>query len=754
MNASISNIVIAMRILIEGRVQGIGFRPAIVRRARELGLTGWVRNTSSGVQLHVEGDAESVEEFARRCTALCPSNGAVQNFSVQSAQVESRVEFEVHAASTLDGLATAVPQDLAVCPDCLAEVHGNDNLRARYWFTTCTQCGPRYSVIDTMPFERAATAMHDFPLCSRCRAEFTNAADRRFHAQTIACADCGPQLDRHVDAIIAALRTGQIVALKGLGGYQLLCDATNATAVSRLRERKCRPTKPLAVLVATLDHAAELAELSPCERAALVSSAGPIVVVRQRHNRLARAVAPGLSTVGLMLPTTPLHFWLAQSVGPLVATSGNREGDPLAYEERDATSDLSNVADEFLHHNRPIRRPIDDTVVRVIADRQVTIRLARGLAPLPLELDADRQVLALGGQQKVALALSNEHQAILGPHVGDLDTLAARERFASHVDDLLELYRAQPTAIVHDLHPDYFTSSWAEAFAEKHALRRIAVQHHHAHIVAGMIEPRWLSRTVLGVAWDGTGLGTDGTIWGGEFLRVTATGFDRVAHLRPFSLPGGTAAIREPWRAAVAILRDVRAWDPTIKFQIPREGQLAPVLDDRRFAPVTTSAGRLFDAVAALILPPERLGGNAAAYEGHFAVLLEDVCDTRANGRYPFPLSSPTSNEPRVLDWRPLIAGLLHDSIAGTRIEAIAMRFHRSLAQGIAAVCAEFAALPVVLCGGVFQNRVLVELLAEEFQDRTASVAFPGVIPTNDGGLAAGQLAIGLALLREERECV
>jgi hydrogenase maturation protein HypF len=754
MSVSIPKTEIAWRVLVEGRVQGIGFRPAIVRRARELGLSGWVRNTSAGVEVHIEGASEALDQFVEQCHALCPPSGAVQKLSVTSAPLEACLDFDVHVASEPEGLATAVPQDLVVCRDCRAEVADSDNRRAGYLFTTCTQCGPRYSLIETMPFERGATTMQGFPLCAKCRAEFSDPHARRFHAQTIACAECGPQLAREIETVVAALRAGRIVALKGLGGYQLLCDASNPASVARLRERKCRPAKPLAVLVESLEQADQLAELSPQERKALASSAGPIVIVRQRPNRLVPAIAPGLSTVGLMLPTTPLHFALARAVGPLVATSGNREGEPLAGDAQAAVWDLTDVADEFLHHNRPIRRPIDDSVIRVIAERAVTIRLARGLAPLTLNIPAEQAVLALGGQQKVALALSNGQQAILGPHVGDLDTLAARQRFANHVDDLLELFQAQPSTIVHDLHPDYYTTAWAESFAAERSLRRIAVQHHHAHVVAGMIEPGWLGQTVLGVAWDGTGYGTDGTIWGGEFLQATARGFRRVAHLRSFGLPGGAAAIREPWRVASTILRDVREWDSSIKFQIPEERQLEKILHVRGFAPLTTSAGRFFDAVAAMILPLEVLGGRRAGYEGHFAVLLEEACDTQASGSYPFPLSSSTSNEPRVLDWRPLVAGVLQDLIAGTRIEIIAMRFHRSLAHGIAAVCAEWNALPVVLCGGVFQNRVLVELLADEFRQRMAPVAFPGVIPANDGGLAAGQLAIGLALLREERACV
>lgn len=775
---AVASPVTAFRIILHGRVQGVGYRPAIARLAQALNLTGWVKNTGEGVEVHVEGSLPDAARFVDQCEAICPRHAAVIHRSVGLAIAESGRTFRILQDQCPGALAVPVPLDLVTCSECLAEVEEVANRRADYVFTSCTNCGPRYSVIEAMPYERAATTMNGFPLCEACEAEFTSPADRRYHAQATACAACGPQWWSE-DNAVTALRSGQILAMKGLGGYQLLVDATSPEAIQRLRHRKSRAAKPFAVLVSDLDEALRLADLSPIEREVLASPAGPIVVARLRPHHLAANVSPHLSTVGLLLPTTPLHRLISRSCGPLVATSGNREGEPLAFEESTVESSLSDIADLFVHHNRPIRHPIDDSVVRVMAGRSVTLRLGRGLAPLSLAIPASAhavenqgqtvstglsQVLAVGAQQKVALALSNDRQAVLGPHIGDLDALAARQHFVDHVADFLALYRAEPSVVVHDLHPDYFTTNWAADWAKQRQLRTIAVQHHHAHVVAGMVEQGWLSNQVLGVAWDGTGWGPDGTIWGGEFLLATATGFQRVAHLRPFSLPGGQAAIREPWRVAAAILRDVRDWDSTVAFDFPREAVVLPLLNDSRFSPVTTSAGRLFDAVAALILPRELLGNGLADYEGQFAVLLEDVCREDATGRYPFPWVTtadkphvgmpPEDTQPRVLDWRPLVSGVLHDFVSQVPIGTIAMRFHRSIAAGIADVCRCFAHLPVVLGGGVFQNRVLLELLAEEFSYRGAPVGFPGVIPPNDGGLAAGQLAIGLATLEAERRCV
>ena len=748
-----ANVRVARRLVAVGRVQGVGFRPAVARLATELGLAGTVCNTTAGVELLIEGDAEAVEQFCDSLASHLPPQARVEKLHCQSVAPAGRIGFVIEARSDTGSLSVSVPTDLATCAACLAEVDDVLDRRHRYPLTSCTACGPRYSIIETMPYERSATTMSRFALCSTCDREFTNAADRRLHAQTNACPTCGPRVwcaddpgaitvigDEAIRAAVRAIRDGKIVALKGLGGYQLLVDATNSAAVARLRTRKGRPAKPLAVLVDSLATAERLAILSDDERETLSGAAGPIVIAR------ARSVSQ-FGTVGLLLPTTPLHTLIAHECGPVVATSGNRDGEPLAFDAAAAERELAGIADLWLHHDRPIRRPIDDSVVRVIAGRAVTIRLGRGLAPLPLAFSDQQRgedsVLAVGGHQKVAIALTNGSQALLGPYIGDLDTVAARERFDSHVADLLQLYRTTPRVIAHDLHSDYFTTRWAAA----RGAAMIAVQHHHAHIAAAMLEHQLLDRTVLGVAWDGTGYGPDGTIWGGEFLIATATGFRRVARLRPFVLPGGEAAIREPWRVVAALLHDANEPAPRTsdRFMPSRMRSLAPLLSNPHLSPTTTSAGRLFDAVAALILPDEMFDG-CSAFEGHAAMLLEAACDESVAGTYPFPLRA---GEPTELDWRPLITEIMSDQRAGVAPGAIAMRFHRAAADAIFVVCAEHAEFPVVLGGGVFQNRVLVELLAARFAAAERWIGLPGMIPPNDGGLAAGQLAVALAQIEK-----
>jgi hydrogenase maturation protein HypF len=473
-----------------------------------------------------------------------------------------------------------------------------------------------------------------------------------------------------------------------------------------------------------------------------MSAAAPITLVRARpNNTLALNVAPHLDVVGIMRPTTPMHVLLCREINrPLICTSGNFEGEPLEYETANAEKRLAGIADLWLHHDRPIVRPIDDSVVRVIAGRAVTFRLARGLAPLPLELPAEYAAVAVGSYLKAASAWSNGMQSVLGPHVGDLETTAARERFLEHLTDWQGLYRFVPRELVHDMHPEYFSTAWAQS----QSLPAVAVQHHHAHVVAGMVDHGLLDRSVLGIAWDGTGYGTDGSIWGGEFLISTARKFFRAVRLRPFRLPGGEKAIREPWRSAVSICQQLNddeersacptAWGLTRD----RFAAIKAVSARPQLSPLTSSAGRLFDAASSLIL-----GMANADFDGHPAMRLEAVADRSSRGQYEFPLREGPLGE---LDWRPLFAQLLADVRRGTEPEVMSMRFHRSLAHGIAAVCGRHPGLPAVLSGGVFQNKLLTELVAEICDAQDHRLHLPGTIPPNDGGVAAGQLAIAFAL--------
>lgn len=752
----------AAQIVLAGRVQGIGLRPSIARFAEKLSLVGYVINSLDGVEVHVEGPADDVDQFQRDLGTHLPA--AVELSSVQSVRVELlgcktfAVRQAVRPSSDHDaaGWSTPVPSDIVACDKCLAEVHNATNRRHAYALTSCTDCGPRYSIIKRMPYERAQTSMSGFPLCVACRREYETGSDRRFHAQTNACPNCGPHIwlrddkDRIVahqtDAVRAAASSivdGRIVALRGLGGYQLLVDATSEEAVQRIRERKQRYGKPLAVMVASLDEAEALATLDEGERALLRSPAGPIVVAAIREDAvLASSVTAGLNSIGLMLPTTPLHWLLLDALKrPLVCTSANTEGNPLVYQPDVASHDMRHLADVMLEHSRPIHRPVDDSVVRVMAGESATIRMARGFAPLPLNVDCDQPLVALGGQQKTSIALSSGAQAVLGPHIGDLNTVAARERFVEQVGALSEFYGVGNGQFVCDRHPEYFTTVWAEGQAG----RPLRVQHHHAHVVAGMLERGWLDRQVLGVSYDGTGYGADGTIWGGEFLLATATGFERIGSLRPFPLPGSERAIREPWRVAASLVREAAGDEEAARlvFRAGDAQSLLPILRNPRLSISTTSVGRLFDGVATLVL-----GIEHCQFEGQAAMLLESACDVTASGRYDMAIEGAAIKR---LDWRALVRQVLRDRAVGVSPGVMAMRFHRGLASATFNLCRIHSSLPVVLGGGVFQNRVLVELLADRFATTNQPLGLPGMIPTNDGGLAAGQLAVAAALTQQRK---
>ncbi|WP_339730710.1 carbamoyltransferase HypF [uncultured Gimesia sp.] len=745
----------AVQLTLSGRVQGIGLRPAIARWAGTLDLVGYIKNTTQGVELIIEGPVSVVARFEMQLDTHLPREARIEKRERKLCTVSGFSDFEIIGGETGGPLATQVPADLAVCQECLAEVSDDSNRRFGYPLTSCTNCGPRYSIIKSMPYERAQTGMSEFPLCDSCRDEYQSSRDRRFHAQTNACAECGPGIwctdakgrrfasaGESIEVASAALQQGQILALRGLGGYQLLVDATSETAVARLRERKRRFGKPLAVMVASVEHAAQLVFLSDSERGDLSSSAAPIVLLPTRSNSgIAYNVNPGLNLLGVMLPTTPLHrLLLQQCSGPLVVTSANQEGEPLAYQRGQIGDQLISVADLWLEHDRPIERPIDDSVVRWMAGRRVTIRLARGLAPSPLELECDEPLIALGGQQKAALALCNGRQSILGPHVGDLGNLASCERYQEQLQALQKLYGIEDAAFVCDRHPEYYTTQWA---AQQSALQE-TVQHHHAHIVASMLEQGWLDRRVLGVAFDGTGWGDDQTIWGGEFLLSTATSYERVAHLRPFPLPGGERAVREPWRVAVSLVAQAVGKQAASQLKLTTEPvePLLKIINSRHFSPKTTSVGRLFDGVASLIL-----GVTHVDFEGQAAMLLEAACDLTETGSYEMILQA---KKPIQLDWRPLVSQILEDRTWGVAPAAMAMRFHRGLAQAVARLCRQFKTMPVVLGGGVFQNRCLVELIVEESAQNGQPLGLPGTIPPNDGGLAAGQLAVAVSRQKQK----
>ncbi|NOT01886.1 MAG: carbamoyltransferase HypF [Phycisphaerales bacterium] len=764
-----------LRLTIGGRVQGVGFRPFVYRLANDLGLAGSVENTPQGVTVEIEGCEERLAEFRRRLESDKPRLALIQSCEVASIDACDRRGFTIKRSALAGATTAVVLPDMATCPDCVNDIMDPANGRYRYPFTNCTHCGPRFSIITALPYDRANTTMCGFTMCPACRREYDDPADRRFHAQPNACPLCGPHLElwdgagrawsSRDDALCSAaetIRRGGVLALKGLGGFQLMVDARNPAAVADLRRRKRREDKPFALMASSLLVAEALCAIDPTERLVLQSPQAPIVLMRRREpaaSPIAQDVAPGNPYFGIMLPYTPLHHLLMRELGfPVVATSGNVADEPICTDEREAVRRLHGLADVFLVHDRPIVRPVDDSVVRIIRGRETVIRRARGYAPLSMPVaNLQASILAVGAQQKNTVALATHGQVFVSQHVGDLTTQPALEAFNRATIDLAALYDARPRLVACDLHPDYVSSKCAERMPG----RVVRVQHHHAHVVSCMVENE-LNGTVLGVAWDGAGYGPDGTVWGGEFLRCDRGGFDRVAHLRLFALPGGDLAAREPRRAALGLLYELfgdRLFDrpdlaPLDAFPESERRILRHVLRNRVNCPVTSSMGRLFDAVASIVGIGQRVNSEGrAATELEFAA--ESVDDETT---YPFTIervgvqdNSPISSgatAPWVIDWGPMVAAILDDVERSARPNRIARRFHNTLVEIIVSV-ARRADERVVLSGGCFQNRLLLETTIARLENEGFRPYWHHLVPCNDGGISLGQAVVAGASLAE-----
>ncbi|HTU01884.1 MAG TPA: carbamoyltransferase HypF, partial [Candidatus Sulfotelmatobacter sp.] len=740
-----------LRVVIQGAVQGVGFRPFVYRLAKELGLPGSVENTAQGVLVEAEGLPQTLQTFLVRLTEERPPLAAIYSLEPSFLPATGYRDFTIRESNgTGERLAIVLP-DIATCPDCLREIWDSTDRRYRYPFTNCTNCGPRFSIVRALPYDRPNTTMAGFPMCQACRREYEDPADRRFHAQPTACPACGPHLalwdldghtlavrDAALSAAADAILRGEVLAAKGLGGFHLIVDATNEAAVRRLRTRKHREEKPLAIMAPSLGWVRAACEVSPLEARLLSSPEAPIVLLRRTGDGLAPSVAPGNPNLGIMLPYTPLHhLLLAAAARPLVATSGNLSDEPICTDEREAVSRLHGIADCFLVHDRPITRPVDDSVARIVLGREMVVRRARGYAPLPVHLARKLPpVLAVGAHLKNTVATAVGSAAFLSQHVGDLETAEAFEAFRRAAADLPSLYDVRPSRLACDLHPAYLSTR----FAAESELPLLRVQHHFAHVLACMAENH-LSPPVLGIAWDGTGDGGDGTVWGGEFLRVAGAGFSRVAHLRTFRLPGGEAAIREPRRTALGLLYAIlgdAAFErddlpPIRSFSAAERGVLRQALSRGLNAPLTSSAGRLFDAVAALLdLRQER------QFEGQAAMALEWALDGfQTDEAYPFAVREET---PVILDWEPTVRAILDERARGVAVGLISARFHNALVEMMLAVARRVAQPVVALTGGCFQNRYLTERAVTRLRADGFSVHWHQRVPPNDGGIALGQL--------------
>jgi hydrogenase maturation protein HypF len=701
------------RFRVGGVVQGVGFRPFVYGLARRHGLGGFVLNDGSGVVVEAEGSAAALDDFARGLVDEAPALARVESVTAEAVQPLDERVFRIETSVAAAGRTALVPADVATCDDCLREFFDPDDRRYRYPFVNCTQCGPRFTIVVGVPYDRPLTTMAGFPMCADCRREYEDPGDRRFHAEPIACPACGPRLSMPLEDAVAALRSGAVVAVKGLGGYHLACDAANERAVARLRSRKHREDKPFALMASAPEA---LAHVDEAEAELLRSRERPIVLLRRRADApVAPSVAPGTPWLGVMLPYTPLHhLLLADFGGALVMTSGNRSDEPIAYEDEEARERLGGIADLFLAHDRPIHRRCEDSVVRAT----FPIRRSRGYVPgsLPLPVEAARPLLAVGAELKSTFCVTRAREAFLSPHLGDLDSELAWRAFTTDLELYLAMLGVQPEVVAYDLHPEYLATKWAlEQDAEL-----VGVQHHHAHAAACLAEHREAG-LALALVFDGTGYGTDGTLWGGELLHCDLGSFERLAHLEPVPLPGGEAAIREPWRVAAAYLEAAARPVPFERWPLVRESLKVN-------APLSSGMGRLFDAVAALLGVREEV-----RYEGQAAIELEQLAGAAPAEPYEW----------RFGDGAALVRAVHDDLAAGRPGDEIAAAFHESVAAASAAACAE-AAEPrtVVLSGGSFQNLRLAASTRARLERLGFRVLTHRRVPPNDGGISYGQAAV------------
>jgi hydrogenase maturation protein HypF len=748
----------AASLRVTGVVQGVGFRPFVHRLAARNGLAGWVRNTAGEVQIEIEGTAEAIADFRQALEREAPPLARIERVELEPLLPAGRTAFEIRASELDPDRRQPVSPDVALCAACEAELFDPGNRRFRYPFITCTDCGPRFTVIEAMPYDRERTSMRVFTQCPECAREYHDPASRRYHSETNSCPRCGPRLWLHeaqTDPIAAAARLlleGRIVALRGLGGFHLACDATSEGAVGRLRERKHRDAKPLAVMVRTLAEARALVAISPLEEQLLAGRERPIVLARRRaESGLAASIAPGLDTVGIMLAYTPLHHLLLEQVQrPLVMTSGNRSEEPIAITNDDAVRRLAPIADELLLHDREIVARYDDSVLRVVRDEPLFIRRARGFAPLPVDLPVESPVplVAVGAQLKNTFALVHGRRAWVSQHIGDLEQLETLEHFQSTLRDFQRLYRVHPEVAVRDLHPGYLSTRIA---AELGCARVFTVQHHHAHVAAVLAEHGFTGRA-LGLAFDGTGYGEDGQVWGGEFLVADLEGYTRIGHLRYAPLAGGDAAARAPWRVA----RGYLSLEPSARAAFaPAFGDVDPqalALIDQQIAarlntPLASSLGRLFDAAAAI------LGVRSVAlYEGQAAMELEALAGNRPASPLPFPVNQAPYGTWE-LDPLPLLIALGEGRERRDRAE-LAAAFHESVAAAAVELAlravSDVGLDTVALSGGCFQNARLLGGIRHRLERAGLRVLIPRLLPPNDGAISYGQAAVAATLLCRE----
>ena len=745
----------AYTIHVTGIVQGIGFRPFVSKLAHELRLVGTVRNDTSGVEIHIQGVEADCRLFIERLQSDLPMHGRIDTLRVEPSTVQSLHSFTIILSQGAQGNAF-IGADMAPCEACLQDIQDPENRRFQYGFTNCTNCGPRYTIIESTPYDRDTTSMKVFPMCEDCQKEYEDLEGRRYHAEPNACEHCGPMftlkgadgtvLASGQDAIEQAkqlIQQGAIVALKGVGGYHLVCDALQERAVQTLRQRKGRPRKPLAVMAGSLETAKQYVYISEKEEELLLSPARPIMLLRKvtEHNTVAPSVAPGMETLGILLPYAPYHYSLVPSNALWVMTSANRSGDPVLYNDAQALEELQGIADYILTHNREIISPVDDSVVQVVHDTSIMIRRSRGYVPVSIPvvaLEKRSTMLAMGADMKAAFAMNRGSHAILSPYMGDMEHQRVQDLLWSTTKRYEGLFQLQPTEVIVDAHPNYYTSQCGRNYAEKHQLPVIEVQHHHAHVAAVLAEYN-IQEPVLGICFDGTGYGTDGTLWGGEFLYCHQEHMERMAHLSYAPLPGGEVAVREPWRQALWYVNQIYpSGVPTVieewKKTLPKGWELLEKMMPHMQMIQSSSGGRLFDTVASL------LGvGHEHLYDAQLAIELEQLALSERGTILDMKLDGT------VLDTMSLVRSVIEQLEYGESVAKISANFHRTLIYYIGQMakqcCEERHISHIVLCGGVFQNRILLEGVMQELGKYKVHV--PTQSPMNDGAIALGQLWLG-----------
>lgn len=748
-----------LAIHIKGIVQGVGFRPFVYKLAHQYQLVGWVMNNSQGVEIEVEGTSQEVSAFLAELKISAPPLAIVQEVAVTCCSLSGETEFIIRPSAEQNEKTAWVSPDVATCPDCLREMMDPQDRRYRYAFTNCTNCGPRYSIIKAVPYDRTATTMSDFTMCASCQAEYNNPANRRFHAQPNACAECGPAyqlLTKEGERVPGdvfketskLITDGHIVAIKGIGGYHLACDAFQEQAVSNLRNRKIREAKPFAVMCGSIETVKQLCEVSAKEETLLTSTARPIVILTKKADcHLAESIAPGTRFLGVMLPYTPAHWLLLGTDDVWVMTSGNVSDEPIAYQDQEAFLRLSNIADYILTHNREIFQPSDDSVIKMVGSNRQILRRSRGFSPEPIKISQEiPDILAVGGEVKNTFCLARDSFVFMSPHIGDLENMATFQAYLAAMRHYEKLLAIKPAAVAYDLHPEYLATKYALSLE----IPQVGVQHHHAHI-ASVLAERGLQEQVIGVALDGTGYGTDGTLWGGEFLVADCQDFVRLGHCKYLPLPGGAKAIKEPWRMAAWVLYNLygtefAAFNMAFTRSLPQGWQLLMDAVDKGInAPLTSSAGRLFDIAAGI------LGlCNTIHYEGQGAITLELAGQGSYGQILPYTICH---GSPYQLDFMPTFAAMTDLVKKGGPIDFLAASFHVTIADAVThmirRIGQDTGIQKVALSGGVWQNSTVLEKVVGILQQDDFHVYSNSRVPPNDGGLALGQAAVAGARIRE-----